>query len=137
MEVAEGMNFHISPAVDGDLTDFATITLSERNITHLVGAADIFNPAGADPFLNRLCEDGTRLTIVVNDDLDDPHFKKTDNVVVATVPPSTLKALEVNQTTHDAYAVDGILWRLVVQTDDEHYERREAGPGFSGYRGIV
>jgi len=62
-----------------------TVTLSERNLKHLLKALTVFGVGapGYEPFLERLCEDGTFL-------------------------------------------------RVVAQNDDEHYERREPGPGFDG-----
>ena len=62
-----------------------TVTLSERNLKHLLKALEVFeaDAPGLAPFLVRVCENGTRLTVV-------------------------------------------------AQPDDEHYERREPGPGFDG-----
>lgn len=123
------MNINIS-------SELAVITLSERNISHMVGANEAFI-GSLEPFLKRMCEDGTLLIVAVNDDVENPKFEKFGNVVTATVPPSTLKELRVvppgTHPTHDAYAGEGgVMWVLIAELDDEHYERREAGPGFEG-----
>ena len=74
------MNIHINSNVEAESV---FVTLSERNLKHLLKALEVFeaDAPGLAPFLVRVCENGTRLTVV-------------------------------------------------AQPDDEHYERREPGPGW-------
>lgn len=86
------MNVNVIPTTPGGyqaengVERVVNVTLSERNLKHLLGALEFFEgPLGGshEPFLQRRCEDGTFLTVT-------------------------------------------------AQTDSEHYERREPGPGFEG-----
>lgn len=129
------MNFNYTNSdVEGDVR-MGTITLSERNIEHLIKASALFDGVGMEPNLQRLCEDGTMLVVTAVSEGLVPVFESRGNVVSATVPVdllSTLGNVTEGQSTHDAYLQGETLWVLVAQSDDEHYERREPGPGFHG-----
>lgn len=128
------MNIHFSEAKDGD-TRLAHIILSERNIAHLVKASLIFDINGVEPFLKRFCEDGTMLLVAATAE-GDPQFDQAGTFVSASIPVEVLSSLKPRSSGDseplDAYLQGDILWTVSVERDDEHYERREAGPGFAG-----
>lgn len=56
------------------------VTLSRRNLEHLLGALDKLPAEG--PYLQRLCEDGTFL--IVTPEENDVHYERVERVETGT-----------------------------------------------------